>query len=107
MRQQKRSRVRRSRRRTKMAFPPKHTPAVEATKKIVENSANITQDDASTHFSSNTEALMAKLLGAMKVLVQEQSSGQSELNATLKTMGESLTSLNEVMSMGDVSLDNW
>ena len=43
---------------------------------------------------------MAKLLGTMEAGVQQQSSGQSELNATLKTM--------EAMSMGDlnVSLGN-
>ena len=51
---------------------------------------------------------MAKLSGTMQAFVQQQSSGQLELNATLTTMGGDLTSLNEAMSTADlnVSLDN-
>ena len=40
----------------------------------------------------------------MQAGVQQQSSGQSELNATLKTMEESLFSLNEAMSMGNLNV---
>lgn len=46
---------------------------------------------------------MAKLSGTMQAFVQQQSSGQSKLNATLKPMGESLAFLNEAMSVVDSS----
>ena len=69
----------------------------ESDKTQVQNSVNITQDEDDspqryvlTHSGSNTEVLMANVLGTMQAFVQQQSSGQSELKATLKTMGESL-----------------
>ena len=98
-----------------MAFPPKQSPAAKATKHkfktllILRKAKTIHPRGMLLQIPVQTpEVLMAKLLRTMQAFLQQQSSGQSELNAKLKTMGESLTFLNEAMSTDDlnVSLDN-
>lgn len=63
--------------------------------KDIQEEDNSKDEPASSHNGKSTENQMALLINSINTLAQQQASGQSKLNATLKSMGDTIVSLKD------------